>query len=80
MDLSQEIAFRMNGADQIHFNLAEMSDLRGVLAEGRGFYLGSSVRVTSWEFSQVIDNPVLRSKTFFHLPGGSVIPGPQFSF
>jgi hypothetical protein len=74
MSLPEEIAFRMREADQIHFNMAEMGDPQLVLTEGRAFYPGSSVRYTSWEFSQAIDIPANRAKTFLHFPGGSIVP------
>jgi hypothetical protein len=80
LDLPSEIALRMEGADQIHFNLAELGDLERVLTEGRSFYPGSSVRYTSWEFSKLIDNAALRSKTFFHLENGKMVQGLDFTF
>jgi len=78
MDLPTEIRFRIEGADEIQFNLAQMGDLNAVLTEGRAFTPGSSSRYTSWEFSQVVDEPELNAKTFFHLEDGSVLPGKDF--
>jgi RHS repeat-associated protein len=81
MDLPTEISYRMEGADQIHFNLEGLGeDLQGILEKGRTASPGSDVPYTSWEFSQVIDNPSLLGKTWFHPEGGAPIFGPTFRF
>ena len=78
LDLRQEILAKMKGADEIHFNLEGMGDLKTAYANGTSLPRGASgYTTTNWEFAQVVNNFVGKKPTLFHSPSGEVLKGPE---
>jgi hypothetical protein len=76
LDLRDEILAKMKSADEIHFNLDGMGNLKSAYNKGRALSRNAEgYTTTNWEFAQVVDTFVGKKPTFFHVPDGGIIKG-----
>ena len=77
MTLQQEILFRMQGVDQIHFNLQGMSSFSETMRAGALLQPGDQgFQYTSWELSKIWHDAALLGKTPFTWINDDATAGP----
>ncbi len=80
MTLPEEIIHRIKGADEIHFNIEGMGNLKSAFQSGKSTPLGSpNFKYTNWELCQAsegLEGSVFKN-VFFHLEGGQIVNGAE---